>query len=121
MKLYQALTQVTVDDAMIDDVTNFKITTELQTPLHFTPRQIYHYIDSVLNPGAHHDENNLRFVTDASFIAANYDYQKNDFTANAKAFDDKVAFAQRITLDLNRHCSVNVYPEKKEFQIIFVD
>lgn len=121
MKLYQALTQVTVDDTMIDDVTNFKITTQLEAPLHFTPGQLYHYIDAVLKSGAHHEENNLRYVTDAAFIAANYDYRKNDFTASLQAFDDKVTFAQQIVLDLNRHCSVNVYPDKREFQIIFVD
>ncbi|WP_040536168.1 hypothetical protein [Schleiferilactobacillus shenzhenensis] len=121
MKLYQALTQVTIADTMIDDVADYQVHTVLRTPLHFTPRQIYHYIDAVLKPGARHDENNLRFVTDASFIAMHYDYQQTDFTAHAKTFDDKVTFAHQIVTDLNRHCSVNVDPEKKIFQIIFVD
>lgn len=65
MKLYQALTQVTLNTQMVDDLPDFQITTVLDQPLNFAPTQLYHYIDAVLKSGSRHDENNLLYVTDA--------------------------------------------------------
>ncbi len=68
MKLYQALTQVTINQVMVDDAPEFNIRTQLNQPLHFTPTELYHYIDSVLKPGSRHDQNNLKFVADAASL-----------------------------------------------------
>jgi hypothetical protein len=121
MKLYQALTQVTINDALVDDAPDFTIKTDLVAPLHFTPSELYHYIDSVLKPGSRHDQNNLSFVTDAAFIAENYDFTV--FAAQSKFFDfeAKMKAARSIVTDLNRHVSVNIDCKQREYQIQFVD
>ncbi|MHA3066889.1 hypothetical protein [Lacticaseibacillus saniviri] len=121
MKLYQGLTQVTLNTEMADDSPNYTITTQLTAPLHYTPSELYHYIDAVLRAGSRHDENNLRFVTDAAFIAENYDFDKVAFTAKLTDFEDKMAFARNIVADLNRHISINIDLDKHEYQLIFVD
>lgn len=121
MKLYQGLTQVTVNDAMIDDAPNFDITTELVAPLHFTPSELYHYIDSVLQPGSRHDENNLRYVTDAPFIAENHDFKAFTTTIDVTTFEGKMQVARALVDDLNRHVSINVDTADHHFAIIFVD
>lgn len=121
MKLYQALTQVTVDDAMIDDAPDFTIKTKLTAPLHFTPSELYHYIDSVLRPGSRHDENNLNFVSDAAFIAENYDFAIFAAKSNFFDFEAKMKAARSIVADLNRHVSVNLNTRTHAFEIQFVD
>lgn len=121
MKLYQGLTQVQINDTMVDDEPHFTITTDLQKPLNFNPSELYHYIDSVLKPGSRHDQNNLRFVTDPAFIGENYDFTSTPFTAKLTEFEDKMAFARKVVADLNRHVSVNLDTTKHEFQLIFTD
>ncbi|GAF38741.1 hypothetical protein FC83_GL002008 [Agrilactobacillus composti DSM 18527 = JCM 14202] len=121
MKLYQALTQITLDDHLIDAYTEYTVTVQAKSPLNYTPEELYSYIDSVLAPGSFHEENNLRFVSDPSFISSNYDFNANPFTAQFTAFEDKVAFSQKVVDDLNRHLSVNIDGDKHEFQLIFVD
>jgi len=121
LKLYQALTQVTLDDTMVDDSPSFTITTQLTKPLSYTPSQLYHYIDAVLEPGSRHDRSNLNFVTDPIYIGENYDFQKVDFTKDLVGFEDKMAFARYIVADLNRHVSVNIDLTKHEYQLVFVD
>ncbi len=74
MKLYQGLTQVQVNEEMADDAPDFKITTDLVKPLHYAPSELYHYLDAVLKPGSRHDQNNLKYVTDAAFIGENFDF-----------------------------------------------
>ena len=121
MKLYQALTQVTVNGIMVDDDPGFHIVTNFQKPLNFDPDTLYHYIDSVLKSGSRHDENNLKYVSDAAFISENFNYNQHAFSQNVKTFDDKITFARSVVADLNRHLSVNLDFSKKEFQLIFVD
>ncbi|KRM72056.1 hypothetical protein [Lacticaseibacillus brantae] len=121
MKLYQALTQVTLNDTMADDSPDFTITTQLTKPLGYTPSQLYHYIDAVLEPGSRHDQSNLSFVTDPVYIGENFDFKSVDFTSDLTGFEDKMAFAQYVVRDLNRHVSVNIDLTKHEYQIIFVD
>lgn len=120
MKLYQGLTQVQVNDEMADD-TSFTITTENTKPLNFSPSDLYRYVDSVLKPGSRHDQNNLLFVTDPAFIGENYDYTSIPLTAKLTDFEQKMGFARAVVADLNRHVSVNVDVQKKQFQLIFVD
>lgn len=121
MKLYQALTQVTIDNHLLDTYTDFKVTTQLKLPLNYAPEELYAYIESVLAPGSFHTQNNLRYVTDPSFISSNFDFQGNPFTAQFQAFEDKVAFAQKVVADLNRHLSINLDLEHRSFQLNFVD
>lgn len=121
MKLYQALTQVTIDETMIDDNPAYTITTDLQKPLHFTPSELYHYIDSVLRPGSRHDQNNLSFVTDAAFIAENYDFAAFAANKGLFKFEAKMKAARHIVTDLNRHVTVNLDTKAQHFQLVFVD
>ncbi|MCD2255569.1 hypothetical protein FHQ08_02430 [Lactobacillus sp. CC-MHH1034] len=121
MKLYQALTQVTINGALIDAYTDFKVQALLKQPLNYTPKQLFTYINSVLAPGSFHMENNLRFVTDPSFISSNYDFQSNALTADITTFEDKVAFSQKVVADLNRHLSVNIDFSSKTCQLQFTD
>ena len=79
MKLYQGLTQVQVNEEMADDAPDFKITTDLVKPLHYAPSELYHYLDAVLKPGSRHDQNNLKYVTDAAFIGENFDFNSSRF------------------------------------------
>lgn len=121
MKLYQGLTQVQVNDTLADDVPNFTIKTELDRPLNFAPATLYHYIDSVLKPGSRHDENNLRYVTDAAFIGENFDFTSIPETKDYTDFEDKMKFTRNLVADLNRHVAVNIDTKKNEFQLVFVD
>ncbi len=121
MKLYQALTQVTLNTQMVDDLPDFQITTVLDQPLNFAPTQLYHYIDAVLKSGSRHDENNLLYVTDAIFITENYNFKQTEFAALAISFEERVTLARKIVADLNRHVSVNLDLVQHEFQLIFVD
>ncbi|MCI1986826.1 MAG: hypothetical protein LKJ69_03180 [Lactobacillus sp.] len=121
MKLYQGLTQVQVNDTMIDDAQDFTITTELTKPLHYSPSLLYHYIDKVLKTGSRHDQNNLRFVSDPAFIGENYDFKSNPQTATITDFEDKMTFARNVVADLNRHVAVNLDTKNHEFELIFVD
>ncbi len=121
MKLYQALTQVTVNTNTVDDIPEFTISTKLTQPLHFTPSELYHYIDSVLRAGSRHDQNNLKFVTDAAFIAENYDFAVFAAQNNFFNFEAKMEGARDIVTDLNRHVSVNIDLQKHEYQLNFVD
>ena len=84
MKLYQGLTQVQVNEEMADDAPDFKITTDLVKPLHYAPSELYHYLDAVLKPGSRHDQNNLKYVTDAAFIGENFDFNSVPFTAKLR-------------------------------------
>ncbi|KRN29046.1 hypothetical protein IV38_GL001262 [Lactobacillus selangorensis] len=121
MKLYQALTQITIDDVMVDDNPTFTIETQLQKPLHFSPDLLFHYIDAVLKPGSRHDENNLNYVSNASFITENFEYSKYDFSKSLKDFDDRVEFARNVVADLTRHVTINIDLEKRQFQLKFSD
>lgn len=121
MKLYQGLTQVQVNDTMVDDEPHFTITTDLEKPLNYDPSALYHYIDSVLKPGSRHDENNLKFVTDPAFIGENYDFASTPLTQTLTDFESKMAFARKVVQDLNRHVSINIDIEKHEFQLLFTD
>ncbi|MFD1440430.1 hypothetical protein [Lacticaseibacillus hegangensis] len=121
MKLYQGLTQVQVNDSLVDDAPNFTIQTELDKPLNFAPTTLFHYIDSVLKPGSRHDQNNLRFVTDPAFIGENFDYSSIPETKAYKDFEDKMNFARNMVQDLNRHVAVNIDTKNNEFQLVFVD
>ena len=105
MKLYQGLTQVQVNEEMADDAPDFKITTDLVKPLHYAPSELYHYLDAVLKPGSRHDQNNLKYVTDAAFIGENFDFNSVPFTAKLKDFEAKMAFARNLVSDLNRPSS----------------
>ena len=121
MKLYQALTQVTVNAQYLNDSDTYRIETKLKKPLHFSTNQLYQYINTVLRPGSRHDQNNLSFVVDAAFIAENYDFTA--FAANNTLFtlEDKVAAARSIVADLNRHVSVNIDDEDRVVELLFVD
>lgn len=121
MKLYQALTQITIDTKMIDTATNFKLVMEADHKPHYPAKQLYAYIESVLRPGSRHDQNNLAFVTDAAFIAENYDFTV--FAADMHAFnlEDKLGVARNIVADLNRHVSVNIDTKRHEVQMLFVN
>lgn len=121
MKLYQALTQVTIDNHLIDTYPNHTVVVQATRPLNYQPAELYAYIESVLAPGSFHQENNLRYVTDPSFISSNYDFTANQFTKQFTAFEDKVAFSQKVVADLNRHLTINIDQDKKEVQLIFVD
>lgn len=121
MKLYQALTQVTIDNHLVDSYTNYTVTTQATRPLNYQPSDLYAYVESVLAPGSFHQENNLRYVTDPSFISSNYDFHANEFTAQFTAFEDKVAFSQKVVDDLSRHLTINIDEDKHELQLIFVD
>lgn len=121
MKLYQALTQVTINTTMVDDDPEYTTSTKLTKPLHFTPSELYHYIDSVLKPGSRHDQNNLKFVADAAFIAENYDFAVFAAQNRFFNFEAKMEAARDLVTDLNRHVSVNIDPQQHEYQLIFVD
>lgn len=121
MKLYQALTQVTLNNQMVDDLPDFIIKAILEKPLTFSPSMLYHYIDTVLKTGSRHDENNLKFVTDAIFITENFNFKATDFEQYAQSFEERVTLARQIVTDLNRHVSVNLDLTQHEFQLIFVD
>lgn len=121
MKLYQALTQVTINQVMVDDAPEFNIRTQLNQPLHFTPTELYHYIDSVLKPGSRHDQNNLKFVADAAFIAENYDFSVFAAQNRFYNFEAKMEAARYLVTDLNRHVSVNLNLDTREYQLLFVD
>lgn len=121
MKLYQALTQVTINGQMVDDNPDFTITTDLEKPLHYTPSELYHYIDFVLKPGSRHDQNNLNFVTDAAFIAENFDFAKFSKDRSLFSFEGKMQAARHIVADLNRHVTANLNVPEHQFQLVFVD
>ncbi|KRM24265.1 hypothetical protein [Latilactobacillus graminis] len=121
MKLYQALTQVTLNTNLVNDLPDFQITPILSQPLNFSPTQLYHYIDAVLKSGSRHDENNLLYVTDAIFITENYHFQQTEFAVSAESFEDRITLARKIVADLNRHVSVNLDLTHHVFQLIFVD
>ncbi|MEJ1344052.1 hypothetical protein QY882_02005 [Latilactobacillus sakei] len=121
MKLYQALTQVTLNAQMVDDLVGFQIKPILEKPLNFDPTDLYHYIDTTLKAGSRHDENNLLFVTDAIFITENFNFKGTVFEAYAQSFEERVTLAHQIVADLNRHVSVNIDLAKHEFQLVFVD
>ena len=121
MKLYQGLTQVQVNEEMADDAPDFKITTDLVKPLHYAPSELYHYLDAVLKPGSRHDQNNLKYVTDAAFIGENFDFNSVPFTAKLKDFEAKMAFARNLVSDLNRHVAVNINTQDHTFELLFVD
>ena len=121
LKLYQGLTQVQVNEEMADDAPDFKITTDLVKPLHYAPSELYHYLDAVLKPGSRHDQNNLKYVTDAAFIGENFDFNSVPFTAKMKDFEAKMAFARNLVSDLNRHVAVNINTQDHTFELLFVD
>ena len=121
MKLYQGLTQVQVNEEMADDAPDFKITTDLVKPLHYAPSELYHYLDAVLKPGSRHDQNNLKYVTDAAFIGENFDFNSVPFTAKMKDFEAKMAFARNLVSDLNRRVAVNINTQDLTFELLFVD
>ncbi|EEN79650.1 hypothetical protein Q777_GL002591 [Lacticaseibacillus rhamnosus DSM 20021 = JCM 1136 = NBRC 3425] len=121
LKLYQGLTQVQVNEEMADDAPDFKITTDLVKPLHYAPSELYHYLDAVLKPGSRHDQNNLKYVTDAAFIGENFDFNSVPFTAKLKDFEAKMAFARNLVSDLNRHVAVNINTQDHTFELLFVD
>ncbi|WP_127848473.1 hypothetical protein [Lacticaseibacillus hulanensis] len=121
MKLYQALTQVTINSSMVDDAPSFTIKTFLNQPLHFTPSELYHYIDSVLKPGSRHDQNNLKYVADAAFITENYNFKLFAAKNQMYTFEAKMEAARDLVTDLNRHVSVNLDLSKQEYQLLFVD
>lgn len=121
MKLYQGLTQVQVNEEMADDTPDFTITTDLPKPLHYSPSELYHYLDAVLKPGSRHDQNNLKYVTDAAFIGENFDFNSIPYTAKLKDFEEKMAFARNLVSDLNRHVSVNLNTKSHTFELLFVD
>lgn len=121
MKLYQGLTQVQVNNTMIDDTPDYVITTELTRPLNYPPSLLYHYIDAVLKPGSRHDENNLKYVTDPAFIGENYDFSTVAQTASITDFEGKMAFARKVVEDLNRHVAINLDTHAQQFELIFVD
>ncbi|ARY92156.1 MULTISPECIES: hypothetical protein [Lacticaseibacillus] len=121
MKLYQGLTQVQVNEEMADDAPDFNITTDLVKPLHYSPSELYRYLDAVLKPGSRHDQNNLKYVTDAAFIGENFDFNSVPFTAKLKDFESKMAFARNLVSDLNRHVSVNINTKDHAFELLFVD
>ena len=121
LKLYQGLTQVQVNEEMADDAPDFKITTDLVKPLHYAPSELYHYLDAVLKPGSRHDQNNLKYVTDAAFIGENFDFNSVPFTAKLKDFEAKMAFARNLVSDLNRHVAVNINTQDLTFELLFVD
>ena len=121
MKLYQGLTQVQVNEEMADDAPDFKITTDLVKPLHYAPSELYHYLDAVLKPGSRHDQNNLKYVTDAAFIGENFDFNSVPFSAKLKDFEAKMAFARNLVSDLNRHVAVTLNTHDHTFELLFVD
>lgn len=121
MKLYQALTQVTLNNQMVDDLPDFSIQVILEKPLNYAPTTLYHYIDAALKSGSRHDENNLKLVTDAIFITENFSFKDTDFEQAAQSFEARVTLARKIVADLNRHVSVNLDLKARAFQLIFVD
>jgi len=121
LKLYQGLIQVQVNEEMADDAPDFNITTDLVKPLHYSPSELYRYLDAFLNPGSRNDQNNLKYVTDAAFIGENFDFNSVPFTAKLKDFEFKMAFARNLVSDLNRHVSVNINTKDHAFELLFVD
>lgn len=121
MKLYQALTQITINTNMIDDEPDYQLVIKADRAPHYPASKLYAYIESVLRPGSRHDQNNLAFVTDAAFIAENYDFTV--FAADMHAFnlEDKLGVARNIVADLNRHVSVNFDTKHEEVQLLFAN
>lgn len=121
MKLYQALTQIQIEDVLPDDAPNWKIVSLTDQPLNHSTSVLYHYLDAVLRPGAKHTENNLAYVTDPAFIGENFNFKSIAETAELPDFEAKMQFARTLVADLNRHLGVNFDPKSHEFQLHFAD
>ncbi|KRK18919.1 hypothetical protein FD22_GL001980 [Loigolactobacillus coryniformis subsp. coryniformis KCTC 3167 = DSM 20001] len=121
MKLYQALTQVTLNDQLAGQATNFHVTLDTAKPLYHDLPTLYHYIDSVLKPGASHKDNNLKYVSDHIFILENFDFDAHEFTRELKTPDAQATFAYNLVQDLNRHLTINLDLLEQEVQLLFAN
>ncbi|MFD0898697.1 hypothetical protein [Loigolactobacillus binensis] len=121
MKLYQALTQVTLNNKLAGQVSTFHTTLDTTKPLYHDLPTLYHYINSVLKPGASHKDNNLKYVTDHIFILENFDFSAHAFTRHLTQPDTQATFAYNLVQDLNRHLTINFDLPKQEIQLLFAD
>ncbi|MFC6169551.1 hypothetical protein [Loigolactobacillus jiayinensis] len=119
MKLYQALTQVTLNDELPGQAAPFHITIDTTEPLYHDLPTLYHYIDSVLKPGANHKDNNLNYVTDHIFILQNFNFSGHEFTQELTTPDAQATFAYHLVKDLNRHVTINLDLPNQEIQLLF--
>lgn len=120
MRLYQALTQITVDEQLFDDAP-FSIEIITDHPLHNSIPVLYQYIDATLSPGSHHKENNLSFVSDPVFINTTFDFDQHDFTKSLTTVDARADFSRNLVEDLNRHLTVNFLLKTNQVQLVFAD
>lgn len=119
LKLYQALTQVTLNNELAGQSANFHVTIDTTAPLHHELPTLYHYIHSVLKPGASHKDNNLKYVSDHIFILENFDFNAHRFTQHLKTPAEQASFAYNLVEDLNRHLTLNLDLPNQEVQLLF--
>ncbi len=121
VKLYQALTQVTLNNELVGQASTFHTTLDTAKPLTNDLPTLYHYIDSVLKAGANHKDNNLQYVTDHIFILENFNFSAHEFTRQLTTPDTQADFAYHLVQDLNRHLTINLDLPNQEIQLLFVE
>ena len=119
MKLYQALTQVTLNNELAGQSANFHVTIDTTAPLHHELPTLYHYIHSVLKPGASHKDNNLKYVSELIFLLENLDFYDHRFSEHLKTPAALDCFAYYFVVDLNRHLTLNLDLPNQEVQLLF--